>query len=605
MTVLDKIRRWTADSWLNITSGIGQGLKGTFAFTRDTALTDTELEDIFDGDSFGARVVDAVPEQGLRQGLEVTLGDAAAESALAAAWQRHDAEAKLGEAWTWARLYGGAVLFVGANDGVDPSLPLSPRAIRSIDFLTVLDKRELSPASWNGDAGTDAFGEPETYRFSRTGGSKVDTSVVHASRLIRFDGALTSRRRRHERQGWANSELQRVYARLQAFNGAYEGVATLLQDASQGVFKIKDLYGMMAGDKDDLVKRRMALMDAGRSMARAILVDADEEDFTRVEASFAGIPDTLDRFLILLAGASGIPATILMGQSPAGMNATGESDTRNWYDRVRSKQTKELIPRATRLARLFCLAKDGPTNGVVPAGLAVECPSLYQLTPAETATLRKTTADTDAVYITNQVLTPEEVALARFRKEGWSADTTIDLTARQAALDADQAAAGATGNPTDGAGPTGALGAGATTSADPDAAMAIIERVASRTISRESGVALLVATVGMTPEGAEASMGATGTTHFTAPDPGHAAALADAQATAAKATRSQQATKQMLTRVLERNRAGQLVVGRVIAGKAPDGDEGDVLEEGDAISVPAEGAEAARAAKPEDEAVKA
>jgi hypothetical protein len=41
----------------------------------------------------------------------------------------------------------------------------------------------------------------------------------------------------------------------------------------------------------------------------------------------------------------------------------------------------------------------------------------------------------------------------------------------------------------------------------------------------------------------------------------------------------------MLSRVLEKNRAGELVVGRLIARAPTDTEEGDVLEEGDTVPV--------------------
>jgi hypothetical protein len=40
-------------------------------------------------------------------------------------------------------------------------------------------------------------------------------------------------------------------------------------------------------------------------------------------------------------------------------------------------------------------------------------------------------------------------------------------------------------------------------------------------------------------------------------------------------------------RLPERNRNGELVLGRIIADKPTETEEGDVLEEGDAVAVPA------------------
>lgn len=50
--------------------------------------------------------------------------------------------------------------------------------------------------------------------------------------------------------------------------------------------------------------------------------------------AFDSVRAWLDRFLQIVSGAADIPAIRLLSQSPAGMNATGESDLRNYYDRL-------------------------------------------------------------------------------------------------------------------------------------------------------------------------------------------------------------------------------------------------------------------------------
>jgi hypothetical protein len=96
------------------------------------------------------------------------------------------------------------------------------------------------------------------------------------------------------------------------------------------------------------------------------------------------------------------------------------------------------------------ISREGPTRGVEPEGWRVVLPSLWQPTPVEEADIRAKQATIDTAYITAQVLTPEEVAVSRFRKEGYSTDTSIDLEHRQAMIEAD-----ATATPDDPA-PTGA-----------------------------------------------------------------------------------------------------------------------------------------------------
>ena len=58
-------------------------------------------------------------------------------------------------------------------------------------------------------------------------------------------------------------------------------------------------------------------------------------------------------FLQVAAGAADIPVTRLLGQSPAGLSATGDSDTRNYYDMIAARQELDLRPQLERLDRLI------------------------------------------------------------------------------------------------------------------------------------------------------------------------------------------------------------------------------------------------------------
>jgi phage-related protein (TIGR01555 family) len=581
------------DGWLNTVTGVGTNYRRTaFAFESDGRLADPALAALFRSDAYAARICYAVPGAALRQGLTVKCGDdPAIGTGIGTRLDDLGARAGLTETWTWARLFGGALMFVGADDDQDPEKPLNWGAIKSVRFLTVVDKRYAQPRTYVTNPLDPRFNKPETYRFARNGvGGGHDGRVVHHSRIIRFDGALTDDERKVANNGWSDSELQRVFAELQQFRGAYAAAGALLQDASQGVLKLKNLFASIVADKQDILKKRLELMELSRSVGRSIMIDM-EEDFSRVESGvLGGVPAVVDKFMLLLAGAAEMPVTVLMGQSPAGMNATGESDITIWYDRIRADQTNVLKPRAERLVRMLLCAKDGPTGGVEPASWSVQFPSLWQPTPSQEQDLRNKQAQTDQIYLTAQVITPEEVATSRFRPEGWSAETSVNLEAREAALEAEaaHAALGATG---------GTAAETETDAADPEGVMAVLERVGSRAIARSAGIGVLVTQFGLSPDAAEQVMGETGRTHFTTPDPASARELDDLRAQHAALERSARGTKQILARVLERNRNGELVLGNVIAAKPTEVSPGDVLEEGDVVAVPTNGAPAQDAAK--------
>jgi len=445
--VLTRIRAAASqrvDSWMNTLTGVGAATgKAALSFSPTDAdfLSLVDLENLYNLDGIAARIAESVPSHALRQGFSVSTSDTAVETKLRDQIATLNTVEMISRGWTWGRLYGGGGLYLGIDDGRAPDEPVDEGNITALRWMVDVDRRDLYPMTWESDTNSPRFGQPDTYRLSRMGGTASETITVHHTRIVRFEGVTPTRRRRLQLQGWGESVLQRCYQELRGMRGAFAATGELIQEASQGVLKIKDLMDMMASDTDDTMRKRLALMDLSRSVARSLLLDADGESYERIEVgALTGVADILDRNVILLSGVSGIPVTVLMGQAPAGLNATGDSDMRNWYDTIAADRTKHAEPELRRVVRLMLISREGPTGGQEPPGWDIVWPSLWQPTPSEKMDQKGKQADIDAKYIEKGVLTPEEVALSRFRREGWSDDTSIDLDARRAMIEADKAA---------------------------------------------------------------------------------------------------------------------------------------------------------------------
>jgi phage-related protein (TIGR01555 family) len=410
------------DSWNNAVTGLGHAMRDKITHTEFSAshvLSDETLEALYHGDDIAARVCELLPDEMLRQGFEIQSDDA---DAINNELTRLGAREKLGEALVWSRVYGGAALFLGVDDGQSQALPLKLESVRSLKFLTVLEKRELQPTTYYRDPLEPQFGQVETYR--------VSNNEIHESRLLLFHGTRTSKQRRSVNGGWSHSVLQRMYDVMRQFNMSWQSAAHLMTDAAQAVFKLKGLHAQIAANKTSEILQRMELVDMSRSVARAVLLDAEDEDFKRDTYSFSGIPDLLDKFTVRLAAAARMPVSLLMGQAPAGLNATGDSDIRFFYDQVKAAQEHTLRPALERLVTLILASKGQPR-------FTVSFPALWQETEREKAELRKIQAEIDSTYIQQGVLLPEEVALNRFRISGYSTETSISIDARQAIIDDD------------------------------------------------------------------------------------------------------------------------------------------------------------------------
>lgn len=433
-----------ADSWVNAMTGLGT-LRDKLMHAQVVAgmkLEDHTLEALYNDDDVARRVVAKLPREATRRGFKIELEGDPDETAPAdvarsmqEAFTKLEAMPKLRDGWIWARLYGGGSgVFVGADDGRPVEEPLNEQAIRTISFLNVVKRPQLAIKRRYEDVRLAEYGQPEIYTINQTSNVLAPRTgiEVHASRLILFDGALTARMTMESPTGFDDSVLQSAMAPLQQTATAWQSVAHLMTDASQGVLKIANLVDLVATGGSETLRARVQLMDLARSVCRAILVDAERESFERVSTSFAGLPEVMDRLMMRMAAAAEMPVTLLYGRSPAGLNATGESDIRGWYDTVAEGQTDELKPRLERLLRLMFAAKDSPTRGRVPENWCIEFNPLWQPTDKERADTKKVTADTYVALVGAQIMTDAEAGL------GLAADfPTIDVESRMELAEAD------------------------------------------------------------------------------------------------------------------------------------------------------------------------
>lgn len=441
---VDRMRE-NFDSWVNPLTGFGTTRdKTTYGYIQNTRiLTDEELSALYHSDDMAARMVDVVPQEMLREGFFIETGDPKLNTQIADKMTDLDVRGKVQEAVRWARCFGGAALLLGVDDGQNASEPLKAERAKDMTFLYVIDRRLLWPISWYNDPGDPKLGQVKSYMVTTIGGQSYTQAEVHESRLVVFRGAPTGNRERLQISGWDYSVLQRAYDTLRQFNTSWRAVEQLLTDGNQAIFKMSNLAEILGSPGGDaLVATRMQAMDMARSVIRAMVIDADgKETFERQAANFGGIPDMLDKFTMRLSATVQIPQTILMGQSPAGMNATGESDFRWFYDRIRAEQTTMLAPKIKRIVDVWGATKVGRSIITkMPEITTVKFPALWTETPLAQAQRESAIATRDSTYITAQVLLPDEVALARFRPEGF--DNEIQLTdeskrAREAALAAD------------------------------------------------------------------------------------------------------------------------------------------------------------------------
>jgi hypothetical protein len=154
-----------------------------------------------------------------------------------------------------------------------------------------------------------------------------------------------------------------------------------------------------------------------------VLLDKERETFERKPTQFAGLPDLSDRSWNRVAASSDIPVQLLVGEAPAGLNATGDVTLRWFFSGVSQEQTQVDEPRLLKILRILFAADDAPELKAVESDNGGETPDpfdalglvwlpLWAPTAQELATIRLQRAQEAALWITNQVFRPEEIAMS-------------------------------------------------------------------------------------------------------------------------------------------------------------------------------------------------
>ena len=422
----------------------GAGVSGvdkfkSYTFEARDDLSDELLECLYLDNDVAATVVERVVKDALRGGYGLTWTgstDQEASDIVEAMEAKLNITAVLQQSRIYARLFGGGATFLGVNGNLKAERPEDGE----VEFIRAVGKTDLEPAAWYADPAKQNFSRVAAYdynipSFSGLGVDAIATAPkrveLHESFTIPFYGILTTDERFRER-GWGDSVLRRVYDALRQFEAAYQSVLHTLAENSIPVYKVEGLLHMLASENADLLQARFKLLNVGKSNYRAIVL-GENESFERVNAPLAEAANVVQTAMQRVAGSAGMPMTILWGMSPAGMNATGQSDLEIWNGQVAQEQTLVLGPALLDLYRAILADPASPLNGNVPEDLEIKWPSLWTPSLQDEVNNYAQVAGADSANITSGVLKPEEIRIARSGRGQFPA---IDVDAAIDALEA-------------------------------------------------------------------------------------------------------------------------------------------------------------------------
>ena len=227
---------------------------------------------------------------------------------------------------------------------------------------------------------------------------------VHASRLIRLVANEVPVLLKPSYNFLGLAQAQILWDYVMHFEQNRDAVNRMLNKFSLTVMKT-DMAEVLtqAGGLQELDKR-VNLLVQFRNNDGVQLIDRESEDILKLETPIVGMTDVVRQSLEILAGINRTPAVKLLGISPSGFNATGESDIRNYYDHILSQQEKILRPALDKILKLVQIRLFGEADPTVTFDF---CP-LSEADKAAQASTQKTRADTMAVLLDRNIVSPEE-----------------------------------------------------------------------------------------------------------------------------------------------------------------------------------------------------
>lgn len=428
------------DGWINDASGHGTSQdRRTLTRYGVDVVTDLEALQLWRSEWIAARVIEKRPKEAFRRGYDLKCDDKELAEKMIAKAEDIGLDAAMIKAAQYCRAYGGAAIlpvFEGALDKF--SVPLDEAKIADIKALHVLEPRQLHPVTFYAELSHPKFGQPETWRFMPLQANRAAGmwgQIIHESRMIIFPGIRVSvQTQPGQREGWGDSELSKVKQAVADYGLSWGSATTILHNFGRDVLQLEGWADLAASDDGgEVMTKRMRAFEMANSTLRLGVLDAKDR-FTPRGGSLAGLHDVLVQQAQYVAAACDMPVTVLMGMSPAGLNATGDMDVRNWYATIENEQETEYKPRVERLFRWLFLSSAGPAGGKEPDAWSIEFRKLLTPSAKEEAETRKLVAETDQIYVDMEAAMPDDVAESRWKGDTYSPEMVVDWNRRKQQL---------------------------------------------------------------------------------------------------------------------------------------------------------------------------
>jgi len=379
-------------------------------------LTHDEITNLYGDSRIIQNIIDIPAEDMTRNWFTLRMKDEKLARNIMSKLADLKAKKAVKEMFTYDRLRGDGFISLGVTQGNDfklsDELPLEK--LYKVDYLHAFSSIKVNEFLINEDVFDIKYGQLEQIRVNRASShgvqQKETESSVHISRL------LHSQTRRMEGEAQGRSLLEPLYDILTVFDTSVWSVGQILHDFTFKVYKSKDIDNL--SDKD---KQQLSMIMDYMFRTEALAMISNDEELKKETTSIGGINYLLDFVWDLLAGAARMPKTVIKGQE-SGTIAGAQYDVMNYYSRIVADQENEMKPHLEKLIRMLLMAEKELGGRIDPESLEweIQFNPLWNVDAKTDAEIRKLVAETDQIYLLNNIVTADELREARFGQFGLS-----------------------------------------------------------------------------------------------------------------------------------------------------------------------------------------
>ena len=278
-------------------------------------------------------------------------------------------KAKLEDSIKLAAMYQlafGRGIIVLWNDGDDLETELTNSFDPDKLGMRVFSGDMVTVSEYSRDLMSDRYYKPINY--------VVRGQTIHYSRVIDFTYVMPVENEMptYRFGGVPLSEL--IYEQL-VNDGVIERAASTIIDKNSSFFyKIEGFKDMLRNKKESDLVSYITTSEDNRSIYGAGIIDAQDEVLS-ISQALTNLKEVDDISLRRLSLVTGIPVSILVGESVKGLNASGENEQKTFIESIKSYQSFYLIDPINDLMNKLGM---DPVNFQIEKGLSPEEQANYE-----------------------------------------------------------------------------------------------------------------------------------------------------------------------------------------------------------------------------------